>query len=169
MTSTTSTEIHGGIVVGHDGSQAATRATRWAATMAGRLGLALHVVRAWTLQSAPRPASATGGYVPPLADFEQAVCDQLTAEIAALALPPDVPVSVHAPHGPPSRQLLEAAKGADLLVVGSRGVGGFRSLLLGSTADQVARHATCPVTIVPATAADRSGRAGPRSSGRART
>jgi nucleotide-binding universal stress UspA family protein len=156
MTGSTNSEIRGGIVVGHDGSQAATRATRWAAGLAARLGSRLHVVRAWNLQSAPRPASATFGYVPPMSDFEQAVCDQLAAEIAALALPADVPVSVHAPHGTPSRQLLEAAKRADLLVVGSRGVGGFRSLVLGSTADQIARHATCPIAIVPATASDQA-------------
>src|SRR5918994_7676100 len=96
MTGTTSSEIRGGIVVGHDGSQAATRATRWAADLAVRLGSALHVVRAWNLQTAPRPASATLAYVPPITDFEQAVCDQLTADIAALALPADLPVRIHA-------------------------------------------------------------------------
>jgi nucleotide-binding universal stress UspA family protein len=45
--------------------------------------------------------------------------------------------------------LLGAAKGADLVVVGSRGVGGFRGLLLGSVSQQVAHHAACPVVVVP--------------------
>jgi nucleotide-binding universal stress UspA family protein len=52
--------------------------------------------------------------------------------------------------GPGAATLLEEAEGADLLVVGTRGVGGFRGLLVGSVADQVVKHAPCPVVIVPA-------------------
>ena len=52
-------------------------------------------------------------------------------------------------HGAATRRLLEAAEHAELLVVGSRGAGGFRGLRFGSTADQVVRYAPCPVVVVP--------------------
>ncbi len=52
------------------------------------------------------------------------------------------------PEQSPTTALLEAAKGADLLVVGSRGHGGFASLLLGSVSTQLAQHAPCPITII---------------------
>ena len=55
----TSADIQGGLVVGHDGSPASAEAARWAARLAVRLGVRLHVVRTWTLSSAPRPATAT--------------------------------------------------------------------------------------------------------------
>ena len=145
-----------GVVVGHDGSEASTRATMWAARLAARLGLRLHVVRAWSLASAPRPDSAKLGYVPPITDFEQAVREQLKEDVVAMALPETLEVTCHAVHAAPSRALLESAQHAELLVVGSRGTGGFRGLLLGSTADQVVRHATCPVAVVPVRAAHRA-------------
>jgi len=52
-------------------------------------------------------------------------------------------------HSFPVEELINASKEAELIVLGSRGAGGFTRLMLGSTADQVARHAHCPVTIVP--------------------
>jgi nucleotide-binding universal stress UspA family protein len=52
-------------------------------------------------------------------------------------------------HSFPVEELINASKEADLVVLGSRGAGGFTRLMLGSTADQVVRHAHCPVTIVP--------------------
>jgi nucleotide-binding universal stress UspA family protein len=52
-------------------------------------------------------------------------------------------------HGAPGRRLVESSKGAEMLVVGSRGIGGFRGLVLGSTAGQVIGHALCPVVVVP--------------------
>ena len=60
----------------------------------------------------------------------------------------EVEIETIAVQGQPARALVEVAKGADLLVVGSRGLGGFRELLLGSVSQQCAQHATCPVVIV---------------------
>ena len=65
------------------------------------------------------------------------------------ALGLDCQLELHVVHAQSSKALLHAATGAELLVVGRRGAGGFRGLGFGSTADQVARHAPCPVVIVP--------------------
>lgn len=145
----TRAEIDGGVLVGHDGSPAADDAVEWAGGLAARLGVSMHVLRAWSLTNAPRPAAMTGGYIPPLDDFQQAVLDAVRADLAALELPEGLDVQVHAAHAKPSAALLEAAAGAELLVVASRGAGGFRGLGFGSTADQVVRHSPCPVVVVP--------------------
>lgn len=139
----------GGVVVGHDGSEEASVAVRYAARLARRLGCTLHVVRAWTLTNAPRPATMEPGYVPPPADFEQAVLEELRAQVDALDLPEDCDVELHATRGQSTERLLEAAHGAEMLVVGARGGGGFRGLKFGSTADQAVRYSTVPVLVVP--------------------
>ncbi len=148
----TRVELSGGVLVGHDGSPAAAQAVRWAADLARRISAPLHVVRAWSISSAPRPETATPGFVPPLTDFEAAVVDRLRADVAALDLPDDLPVDCHVVHGPSGRRLLEASDMADILVVGARGAGGFLGLRFGSTADQVVRHGHCPVVVVPVAA-----------------
>lgn len=145
-----SANIQGGVVVGHDGSEPAGRAARWAARIAVLLNVPLHVLRAWSLTSAPRPKTAAPGYVPPITDFEQAVREQLEADVARLGLPRECRVICHVVHAAPARALLQTAERADLLVIAARGTGGFRGLLFGSTANEVTRHAPCPVTIVPA-------------------
>lgn len=142
--------IDGGILVGHDGSECAQEALRWAAALAHRAHLDLHVLRAWSMTSAPRPRTWQAGYVPPMTDFEAAVLDEVRAHVAAAALHPDVRVTCHAAHRSPAKALIETAEGADLLVVGARGRGGFGGLLLGSIGDQVVHHAPCPVTVVRA-------------------
>jgi nucleotide-binding universal stress UspA family protein len=55
---------------------------------------------------------------------------------------------VRAINGFPSKELINASRDADLLVVGSRGAGGFARLMIGSTSDQVVHHAHCPVVVV---------------------
>jgi nucleotide-binding universal stress UspA family protein len=155
-------EVDGGIVVGHDGSECAQEAMRWAAGLAGRAELDLHVVRAWGLTTAPRPATWQPGYVPPLADFEAAVRTELDGCVAAVALDPSVRVHTHAVHRQPAKALIEAGKGADMVVVGARGRGGFSGLLLGSVSDQVVHHAPCPVTVVRAGSGRRPWPAGPQ-------
>ena len=142
-------QLDGGLVVGHDGSDASGRAVVWAARLAARLNVPLHVLRAWSLTNAPRPASMSPGYVPPRADFEEAVRAALAADLARLDLPESCTVALHVAHGQSSSRLLELAEGAEMLVVGSRGAGGFRGLGFGSTADQVVRYSPCPVIVVP--------------------
>lgn len=145
----TSVNASGGILVGHDGSQPSSQAVRWAARLAARLDLPLHVVRSWALSSAPRPSTWSRGYVPPLHDFEAAVLERLERDVAALDLPAACEVTCHAVHGHPGRRLVESSQGAVMLVVGSRGIGGFRGLVTGSTANQVIGNAHCPVVVVP--------------------
>ena len=69
----TTLDATGAVLVGHDGSDPSGTAVRWAARLAARLGTRLLVVRTWALSSAPRPATWSAGYVPPLSDFEDAV------------------------------------------------------------------------------------------------
>lgn len=140
-------ELDGGLLVGHDGSSASGEAVRWAAAHAARLGTRLHVLRAWVITTAPRPATQEFGYVAPLTDFETAVREALAADLSALDLPGEV--RQHVVHGRSAKKLLAAASGVELLVIGRRGEGGFLGLGFGSTADQVVRHAPCPVIVVP--------------------
>ena len=141
-------QVEGGIVFGHDGSKCAQEALQWAGRLALRADLELHVVRSWAMVSAPRPSTWEPGYVPPLVDWEKAVLDELTAHVAAAGLDPAVRVTCHVVHKPPAPALMAAAEGANLLVLGARGRGGFAGLLLGSVSNQLVHHAPCPVTVV---------------------
>jgi nucleotide-binding universal stress UspA family protein len=74
--------------------------------------------------------------------------EDLVAKAAAeLDEPPSVTVT--AVSGVAARELIDASRGADLVVVGSRGVGGFAQLVLGSVSNQVVHHARCPVVVLP--------------------
>jgi nucleotide-binding universal stress UspA family protein len=141
-------QVDGGIVVGHDGSTCAQDTLVWAGRLARRADIGLHVVRAWAMTTAPRPRAWAPDYVPPLKDWEQAVLDELTAHVQVAGLDPAVRVTCHVVHRSPVKALMAAAEGAHLLVVGARGHGGFRGLLLGSVSDQLVHHAPCPVTVV---------------------
>lgn len=143
-------QFEGGVLVGYDGSEAARKAVEFAARIAHRTNWKLHVLRAWTLTTAPRPASMTAGYVPPVEEFGAATLHQLETEREQWNLPEGVEVELHVAQGQSSAQLLKAAQSAEMLVVGARGAGGFRGLRFGSTADQVVRNAPCPVVVVPA-------------------
>lgn len=137
------------IVVGHDGSSFSDDALRWALRWAARTGLEVVVARSWSMTTAPRPASATAGYVPPLADYADAVRERLRADTAAVReSAPEVPVRFEAVHGAAANRLVALSEEAELVVVGPRGRGGFRGLVLGSVAEQVSRHAHCPVVVV---------------------
>jgi nucleotide-binding universal stress UspA family protein len=136
------------IVVGVDGSEESKEALRWAIREAELRQATLRAVHAWSY-----PALFTGGFVPPdgldwnllRRDAEDALHAAVT-EVAGDH--PHAFIERVVVDGTPGRALVEAAKEADLLVVGSRGHGGFTGLLLGSVSQQCAQHASCAVVIV---------------------
>ena len=142
-------DITGGIVVGHDGSRASGPVVRVAADLAHRLGVTLHVVRVWHITTAPRPGSMVGGFVPPYAEFEQAVIADLKADCTAAGIRDDIDLELYALRGQSAECLVATAEGAEMLVIGVRGAGGFAGLRFGSTATQVVRHSKVPVLVVP--------------------
>jgi len=136
------------IVVGHDGSEAATAALRWALQLASELGAPVTILRAWQIVTAPRPDNWTFGYAPSTDEFAEAVRTELLSDAQSeLARFPDVSVTNRVYHANPARSLIIASQDARMLVVGSRGRGGFRELMLGSVSDQCVRYARCPVVV----------------------
>jgi nucleotide-binding universal stress UspA family protein len=139
-----------GIIVGVDGSGHSQRALEWAMHEAAIRHAPLTV-----LTVHPAIVGYFGGMVTSAGDLDlteqaqAAVKAEADKALAALTGPHPEPVTVKAVHGFPVEELVGASKQADLIVLGSRGVGGFTRLMLGSTADQVVRHAHCPVLIVP--------------------
>ncbi len=137
------------IVIGFDGSDFADEALRKGLWLASKVGAPARIVRAWTISNAPRPGTWEPGYVPPVEDFAAAVLDQLKMQTAAhVAEFPNVVVTFAVPHGAAGRELLKASEDARVIVVGSRGLGGFSGLLVGSVSDQVVEHAKCDVFVV---------------------
>jgi nucleotide-binding universal stress UspA family protein len=131
------------VVVGVDGSAGSRRALRRAALEARVHDATLEVVLAWGLFDQPG-----GDHFDPQYDAEaardalqQIVDDELESPQPAMVLRPSNDL--------PSRALIAAGEGAWTLVVGSRGLGGFKGLLLGSVSQQVVHHAPCPVLVVP--------------------
>jgi nucleotide-binding universal stress UspA family protein len=137
----------GGVVVGDDGSRCAAAAVREAAEDAGRRGATLHVVRAWSIASAVRPDDVPPGIVPSMLEFEAATLAAEQARVQEL-VGATVPVEVHVVHATAAKALICASETAELLVVGTRGIGGFKSLVLGSVAEQCIRHAASSVLVV---------------------
>jgi len=135
------------VVVGVDGSPASARAVDFAFEEAASLGRPLVAVHAWEMPSMMGP-------VPPwtteeIEDVRMAEKVLLSESLAGHAERfPDVVVRPVAQRSGPTPLLLAAAQDAELLVVGSRGRGGFRGLLLGSVSQAVVHHATCPVVVV---------------------
>jgi len=140
-----------GIIVGVDGSHDAHRALEWAmqeavARHAPLTVITVHQVAAsaWTGVPIFLPVDE-----PSVEQARQAAEEAVAKAAAELGQSQPVPVTVRAVSGLPAQELIEASRDADLLVVGSRGGGGFARLVLGSVSDQVARHAHCPVVVVP--------------------
>jgi len=139
-----------GIIVGVDGSGHSQRALEWAMKEAAIRHMPLSI-----LTVHPAIVGYYGGVVTGAQDLELteqaevAVKAEADKVLAGLTGPHPESVTVRAVHGFPVEELVNASKEADMIVLGSRGVGGFTRLMLGSTAGQVVEHAHCPVTIVP--------------------
>jgi len=146
--------VGGTIVVGVDGSEESKQALRWALEEARLREARIVALRAWVY-----PALAAGGLIPVAADFLGDLTEnetrQLAEVVAEAAGVGGVEIEQVVVEDAPAHALVRAAEGADLLVVGSRGHGGFTGLLLGSVSQQCAHHAPCPVVIVPPAASAR--------------
>jgi len=132
------------IVVGVDGSPSSIAALRWARRIGQAVGADLEAVTTWEF-----PASYGVGAVPldwrPDVDAAQQLADALTA---AFGSPEPAGITRQIREGHAAPVLVEASAGAEMLVVGSRGHGGFVGLLLGSVSAYCAEHASCPVVVV---------------------
>jgi nucleotide-binding universal stress UspA family protein len=138
----------GRIVVGVDGSESARRALQWAVAEARRREASVDVVHGWQVPFAvPSPLAG----LPLDDDFlekeARAELDRIIEGAGEVDQP--VPVEGLLVRGGAARAVLDAAQGADLVVLGTRGLGGFRGLLLGSVTHQVAHHVGCPMVVVP--------------------
>jgi nucleotide-binding universal stress UspA family protein len=140
-----------GIIVGIDGSGHSAAALEWAVREAG-----VHHAPLTVLTVHEVAASGWGGTMVYQADdaireenrkSAQEAVDQVLQKASG---PTPADVTVRAVSGTPAEALIDASREADLLVVGSRGAGGFSRLLLGSVSTEVSHHAACPIVIVPA-------------------
>jgi nucleotide-binding universal stress UspA family protein len=133
------------IVVGVDGSPESRDALLWAADHAKLVGGTLRVVYAWSL-----PGVAGMG-LPPLVDYgllrERAKQFPLDFARETLGDHPEVDVVAVAIRGTAAEVLVDASEKADLLVIGSRGLGGLKGMVLGSVGHHCAAHAHCPIVI----------------------
>ena len=137
----------GPIVVGLDGSAASEQALEYAFQAAARAGATLAAVHAWddlgALHSPIAPAEAV-----PVEKIEAAAYRMLAEQLASWQEKyPHVVVERQVVHEPPAAALIELGRQARMIVVGSRGRGGFARLLLGSVSQAVVRYASCPVVV----------------------
>ena len=152
------------IVVGVDGSDGSVAALRWALDEARLRGSSVRVVHAYRSPqfplTEPQLGVAGGMGVPVMVDEgaeelrraietqAQGVIDESVRRAGGDAVDA-LEIERAAVEGPAAQTLIESARGAELLVVGSRGHGGFVGLLLGSVSQQCAQHPPCPVVILP--------------------
>ena len=141
-----------GIVVGTDGSETAAQALREAADLAKSTGAKLHIVSAYELHSSTRlsddaPAEASWMVGPDVS------VDSVLEQAAGAMRAKGVEAESHARRGDPADALLEVAEeeGADLIVVGNKGMTGAKRFLLGSVPNKISHHAPCSVLIVRTT------------------
>jgi len=138
-----------GIVVGVDGSGHSRKALERAAAEAACHGVPLTVL---VVHQAVRDVYGRASHYQDDADLTEKAKEAAKAEteevVAGLDAKP-ASVTIVGAHGLPADELIKASQGADMVVVGRRGMGGFARLLMGSVSSQVAQHAQCPVLLIP--------------------
>jgi nucleotide-binding universal stress UspA family protein len=132
------------IVVGVDGYESSEAALRWAIHQAKLTGAVVEAVTAWHFPFGTGPAPIAD--LPDYADDARIVLTEAIAEMCMVDT--EVEVRPRVVEGRAGRVLVDAAEGADLLVVGSRGHVGLAEVLLGSVGQYCAHHASCPVVIM---------------------
>jgi len=140
-----------GIIVGTDGSAHSARALEWAVSEGALRQAPVSVLTVNSVPANPFTGSPTivandSAQQQMLLEAAQELTGKVTSQLTG---PPPPSVTVRAMTGYPAKELIEASRDADLVVVGSRGGGGFARLLLGSVSSQVTQHAHCPVVVVP--------------------
>jgi nucleotide-binding universal stress UspA family protein len=136
------------VVVGYDGSPTSVAALSWALEAAGLRGAGVRVV--YAVPPTPEIVAQFGGSIAP--DF--AMAGEAGAQVLAAAVAeahrvaPDIAVDTRVVYASASAALLTDTHEDEMLVVGSRGLGGFAELLVGSTGVQLASHARCPVVVI---------------------
>jgi nucleotide-binding universal stress UspA family protein len=141
-------------VVGVDGSEESRAALRWAAVEARRHGAELEVVHAWqppirlpAVSTIANPLIGTAQLYPgPQAARAQELLDRTLTDVFGGQPPSGVAAALR--EGPPAAVLIAESAQAELLVLGCRGFGGFKDLLVGSVCEQAVRHAHCSVIVV---------------------
>jgi nucleotide-binding universal stress UspA family protein len=138
------------IIVGVDGSDSSRAALHWAYDEATHHGASLTIVMTWHLatlpMSVPYGAMTDRDYESQPRIDALGLLDGLVAELEPREPQVDVRTSIE--EGNPAKVLIERSKGADLMVVGSRGHGGFAGMLLGSVSQHLVAHSDCPVVVV---------------------
>jgi nucleotide-binding universal stress UspA family protein len=142
-----------GIIVGVDGSDNSHRALAWAMREAVRHHLPLTVISIHPPPARPATKIYWGVHTYPESSFDadraRTAVQDFVDKVASEAGEPVPAVTVSVTTGDVAKELVRASYDADMLVVGSRGSGGFASLRMGSVSSQVAHHAGCPVVVVP--------------------
>lgn len=140
-----------GIVVGVDGSPNSQRALEWAMSEAAirQAPLTVLAVHQAVISWATGDPVSYVGESPEVEQVQQTAAAMVEKVASHLGEARPASLTVRTINGFPAQQLIEASQDADLVVVGSRGHGGFARLMLGSVSTQVVHHATCPVVVVP--------------------
>lgn len=148
------------VIVGIDDSKYAEHAATWAAGFAADLGAALHLVHVIKLDGVGSlfTSLSYAEYQRAVAHDAQALVDRLQAHLTADH--PKLRVTSGLSSGDPAQVLIAQTRPTDVLVVGTRGHGGFAGLLLGSVGLRLATHSTCPVVLVPDESRDQGDPAG---------
>ena len=159
--------MHRPIVVGVDGSPGSAVALRWGLAEAHLRGAPLRLVHAYQPATIPVAGAGLGGAAIPLpaedlerlrgvseAEARRVLADAVL-ELGADAIG-EIEIEQELVEGSAASALIEAGRSAGLLVLGSRGRGGFAGLLLGSVSQQCAQHPPCPVVILPPAGNDES-------------